>query len=94
MKHLLTFHMEIWDSANEQQTGFLALSLFFSNEDIKVVLDYFALLTLVERVAALISHNPCLDNLQIVAALYSVICDLQMVFDNIAAEKKQKAWEK
>jgi hypothetical protein len=56
--------------------------------------DYFALLDSVERVAALITHNPRLDNQQTVTALYAVICKLRTVFDVIAAEKKQKAKEK
>jgi hypothetical protein len=93
-KRLLAFRVEVWETADERQTGLFAPSLFFSDEDIKMILDYFALLDSVEHVAALITHNPRLDNQQTLTALYAVICELRTVFDVIAAEKKQKEKEK
>ncbi|KAF8227131.1 hypothetical protein L208DRAFT_1379924 [Tricholoma matsutake] len=75
---------KVWEGADEQQVVFFAPSLFFFNEDIKMLQDYFVLLTSVECIAALISHNPQLNNLHTATALYSVI----------SAEKKQQAQEK
>jgi hypothetical protein len=86
--------MEAWEAASERQFGLFPPSLFFSDEDIKMILDYFALLTSLERVAALISHNPRLNGQQTVVALYGVICKLQIVFNAMAVAKREKAREK
>ena len=93
-KHLLEFRKEIWEEADEKQFGLLAPVLFLPDDDIKMILDYFALLDSPERVVALVSHNPRLNQQQTITALYNVVNKLQVIFYALAQEKKRELRDK
>ncbi|KAF8811179.1 P-loop containing nucleoside triphosphate hydrolase protein [Phlegmacium glaucopus] len=76
-KQLLEFRLEVWESADEKTTGFLAPAIFLPDEQIKMILDYFALLHSVGDVHALIENNAFLTASH-ETALYDIICQMKV----------------
>lgn len=80
--------MKVWRDADEKQFGFLAPPVFLSDQEIKHILDYFALLVSIERVVALITLNPRLEGHH--EALHNVLCELRDEFAVMRAKKKEE----
>jgi superfamily II DNA helicase RecQ len=88
-KELLTYRMRIWDEADEIQTGLYPPDIFFSDGEIKAVLDCFVLLLDGTRqLSELLSSNSLLAPQ--FGGLRTLLQDLNVRFEPIRTENKER----
>ncbi|KAJ8095755.1 hypothetical protein PM082_022862 [Marasmius tenuissimus] len=87
-RELKAFRMQLFRMADPQQSAFLAPELFFTNQEIKLVLDYFASIKNVDHVGSLMKGNSRFNGNE--GRLWARLCVLEGEFAVIREEEKKR----